>query len=294
MKKIKPFYQIISCFFFALLGLQIKLLMEESSIENIVFFRSFIGSIIIFFFIILSNTRVTLFFKTENIKVHLFRSLCGILAMYFGYKALMYLSLAQASTIGFSKVFFTCIISSFIFSERLNFFTILLVFFGFFGIVLISNPDKIFNNVGLYMSLFSSLCVSGGIICISYLSKKDKTITILLYHSIFSTILFFTLFREVIIFFPSKLTLAFYLTLTVTALLGQYFNTESYKNFETNKVVILSYSRIIFSAIFGFIFLEEQIEITSIFGILIVILTSFLIQRIITKDKDRGSHRESY
>ena len=198
--------------------------------------------------------------------------------MYFGYQSLMFLSLAQASTIGFTKVFFTCLISSLIFSEKLNFKLIVIIFLGFLGIVLISKPGQIEIHSGLYMALFSAFCVSGGIISISYLSKREETITILFYHSLFSTIIFFSVFYSKISFQSFDLIGSYFL-ITLTALLGQYFNTESYKNFETKNVVILSYSRIIFSTMFGFMFFNEQLDVISLLGILVVCLTSFLIQK---------------
>lgn len=198
--------------------------------------------------------------------------------MYFGYKSLIFLTLAQASTIGFSKVFFTCIISAYVFSEKLNFKTIFLVIFGFFGVILITNPGQINSQIGMYMALFSAVCVSGGIISISYLSKKENTLTILFYHSVASSLIFFLLFNEKI-FFEFNIILVYYLLLTLTALLGQYFNTESYKDLETKNVVLLSYSRIVFSAIFGFCFFDEQVSISSLFGIFVVIFSSFIIQK---------------
>lgn len=278
MNKIIPFYQIISCFFFALLGLQIKLQLEESSIEDIVFYRSLFGTLILFFFIIFRKDNIKNVFKTKNFNIHLIRSIFGILAMFFGYKSLIYLSLAQASTIGFTKVFFTCIISSIIFMEKLKISILFSIILGFLGIFLITNPDQINSKLGLYMSLFSALCVSGGIISISYLSKKDKTLTILLYHSILSTIIFFTIFNNKIDITLSEVTIK-YILLTFTALAGQFFNTESYKNDKTQKVVILSYSRIIFSTILGFLFFNDKVSLINIFGIFIVILTTFVVQK---------------
>ena len=278
MNKIIPFYQIISCFFFALLCLQIKLQLEESSIEDIVFYRSLFGTLILFFFIIFRKDNIKNVFKTKNFNIHLTRSIFGILAMFFGYKSLIYLSLAQASTIGFTKVFFTCIISSIIFMEKLKISILFSIILGFLGIFLITNPDQINSKLGLYMSLFSALCVSGGIISISYLSKKDKTLTILLYHSILSTIIFFTIFNNKIDITLSEVTIK-YILLTFTALAGQFFNTESYKNDKTQKVVILSYSRIIFSTILGFLFFNDKVSLINIFGIFIVILTTFVVQK---------------
>ena len=128
------------------------------------------------------------------------------------------------------------------------------------------------------MSLFSAICVSGGIISISYLSKLEKTTVILFYHSILSTLIYIVLFSDKITLSIDK-NLVSYFSLTITALLGQFFNTESYRDSSTNKVVIQSYSRIIFSTAFGFLFFQEKIYLLNIFGIIIVIFTSFLIQK---------------
>ena len=278
MRKIKQYYQIISCFFFAILGVQIKISLLKDSIENLVFYRSFFGVLILLMTILVNQKRMFYLINPGDIKIHIFRCICGVSAMYFGYQSLMFLSLAQASTIGFTKVFFTCLISSLIFSEKLNFKLIVLIFLGFLGIVLISKPGQIEINSGLYMALFSAMCVSGGIISISYLSKREETLTILFYHSLFSTIIFFLIFYSKISIQSFDL-IGSYLLITLTALLGQYFNTESYKNFETKNVVILSYSRIIFSTMFGFMFFNEQLDVISLLGILVVCLTSFLIQK---------------
>tara|TARA_B100000900_G_C20570800_1_gene713134 strand:- start:959 stop:1798 length:840 start_codon:yes stop_codon:yes gene_type:complete len=278
MIKIKAYYQIISCFFFALLGVLIKKSLISISIENIVFFRSFFGAIILLLIISINKKSVFTFLATNNLRIHIFRCLCGVSAMYFGYKSLLYLTLAQASTIGFSKVFFTCFISSLIFREKLNLKTLILIFFGFIGILLITNAKEINSQIGLYMALFSSICVSGGIVSISYLSKREETKTILLYHSVMSSMIFFLIFRDKITFEPN-MQIINYLLITLAALLGQYFNTESYKENETKNVVILSYTRIIFSVIFGFFIFDEQINFINIVGIFIVIFTSFLVKK---------------
>ena len=67
--------------------------------------------------------------------------------------------------------------------------------------------------------------------------------------------------------------------LTVTALAGQYFNSESYKYGETNRVVILSYSRIVFSTFIGFFFLDEKINFMTIAGIFIIIFTTYFVRK---------------
>ena len=53
--------------------------------------------------------------------------------MYFGYKALIYISLSQATTIGFTKVFFTVILSSIFLNEKIGKKKYCFCFNWFFG-----------------------------------------------------------------------------------------------------------------------------------------------------------------
>lgn len=279
MKSFKSYYQIISCCFFSLLGFQIKLELDSSSIENIVFFRSLWG--VIFLVIVFFISKNTVSFKNynfDNINIHFLRSIFGVLAMYFGYNSLNYLTLAQASTIAYTKIFFTMILTLVFLKEKIKSMSIILIFIGFFGIFLISDPKALDNNVGLYMSLFSALCVSGGILSISYLSKKEDTKNILLNHSFFSTIIFYLFFKEKIDL-SLFLSQSNFLLITLTALAGQYFNTESFKLGPTNEVIILSYSRIIFSTGLGFFFLNETISLQNFIGIILIAITTFVVKR---------------
>ena len=278
MKKIRDYYQIFSCFFFSLLGYQIKLELITNSIENIVFYRSLFGTLLLlaFFFFNIKES-FTKDINSNKIFIHILRSIFGVLAMYFGYNSLNYLTLSQASTISFTKVFFSSILAFIVFKEKISYFIFFLLFIGFIGVVLISEPQNFNNKLGLYMALFSSFCVSGGIISISYLSKFENTKKILLYHSFISSVIFFFFFNKTITFNYSNIQ--DYFMITVTAIIGQYFNTESYKDNPTNKVMILSYSRILFSTVLGFFLLNESLSILNILGITIIILTSFIITK---------------
>ena len=60
--------------------------------------------------------------------------------------------------------------------------------------------------------------------------------------------------------------------LTLTAILGQYFNTESYKYNETSKIVLISYSRIVLQLCWDF-FLDEVLTIKDIVGFCIIVTT---------------------
>ncbi len=265
-----------------MLGVQIKIISEHQNIESIVFFRSLLGILFIVLFCLIFKKKISKFMITKNLKFHFLRALFGMSAMYFGYKALTFITLSQASTVGFTKVFFTTIIATFLFKEKITLLNILLIIIGFFGVFLICLPLEIINGAGLYMSLFSALCVSGGIISISYLSKKDNTLTIIFFHSTISCIGFLLIFINEINFEIGGDFLDLSL-ITLTALIGQYFNAESYKVAQTNQIVIMSYTRIFFSTLFGFWLFEEKIDFLTIIGILAIIITTYFVKTKIEK-----------
>ncbi|MAV05968.1 MAG: hypothetical protein CMI71_03140 [Candidatus Pelagibacter sp.] len=278
MKKYKIYSQILSCFCFSLLGLQIKILLESLPTESIVFFRFLIGSFIVLFLLLITKQKIYL---SKNFLIHLLRSFFGVFATYFGYKTLTYITLSQATTIGFTKVFFASIFASIIFKERFLFKYFILILIGFFGVLVITGPITLQNH-GIYYGLISAMCVSGGIISISFLVKKDSSFTVIFYHSIISTIIFFLIFHQRISFniidhlFPLLL-------ITITALAGQYFNAESYKDNNTNLIVILSYLRIIFSTALGFFFLNEEISFYTILGIVLIVISTIYVKKEIIK-----------
>ena len=278
MKKNNLFFQLLSCFFFSLLGLQIKFSADHNSIETIVFYRSLIGTIILYCLFIFYKKKLTII-ANKNIKFHILRSFFGVLAMYFGYKALTLIPLSLASTIGFTKVFFASLMSWLILKEKPKFKNFSLVLLGFSGVYLITLPSTVSEIDGVILSLVSSIFVSGGIIVVSYLTKKETTMNILIFHSAISSILTFLIFFDGISFDIKESFYSLFF-LTITALIGQYFNIESYRNEKASSVILVSYTRIIFSTALGFFFFNEKVSFTALSGILIIIVTTFFFQKL--------------
>ncbi len=277
MKKNKLLFQLLSCFLFSLLGLQIKISASHNSIETIVFYRSLIGTIVLYCLFLFYKKKFVVV-NNKNIKFHILRSFFGVLAMYFGYKALTFIPLSLASTIGFTKVFFASLMSWLILKERLGLKNIFLILLGFSGVYFITLPSTVSEIDGIIFCLLSSIFVSGGIITVSYLTKKETTMNILIFHSVISSILTFLIFFDGISFYIQESFFSLFL-LTITALIAQYFNIESYRDEKTSSIILVGYTRIIFSTILGFLFLEEKISFIALFGIFIIILTTFFVQK---------------
>ena len=276
--RVSSFYlQIFSSFFFSILGLEIKILGEQLIIENIVFYRCFFGTVLIFS-IIIFNKRGSKLFYTKNISVQFSRALCGTIAMYFGYSALSLIPLAQASTISFTKVFFVSLLAPLFLKEIIRKKVFISSLVGFIGIFLIINPAEFNNLYGSSLSIISAFFVAGGIICSSILMKTNKTITIIFYHSLFSTFICLFIFNTKLSFINFSEFLSLTL-ITATALIGQFFNTLSYKSGEANITVIAGYTRILFSFSLGYLILNESLNENFFYGAFFILFSAFLVAK---------------
>ncbi len=267
-------FQILSSFFFSLLGLEIKIVSTNLNIETIIFYRCLIGSVIIFSMIIIFLPNKKLL-KTNNFKYQFLRAFCGTLAMFFGYSALTFITLAEASTISFTKIFFVFLLSSLFLKENLSLPKIYLSILGFCGVFLLSSAEIPSKNLGTFMAIVGTFFVASGIILMSYMSKRDHTLTILFYHSFLSCLISGMIFFNKIILPPPD-NFFLLLMITITALLGQYFNTESYKKNSANYIILFGYTRIIFSILFGYFFLEESLIKNQFIGLILVVITTML------------------
>lgn len=269
--------QILSSLFFSILGMEIKFFSNAINIESIVFYRCLFGFLVISFIILTKKDRPNLL-KTENFKIHFLRAIFGTGAMLFGYSALKYVPLAQATAIGFIKTFFVILLATIFLKEKFKKTNLLLAIFGFLGVYLSVNPDSSNSLYGSFLCLLASAFVAGGIISISFLSKREGTLSILFYNSLLSALITLVIFNNSI----ELLTLNNYyaiLFICITAMSGQFFNIDSYREGKTSKIVIIGYVRILFSFLLGFYIFGEELSTIQILGLLVIILTTLFVAK---------------
>ena len=271
----KQFYQILSCCFFSILGMQIKLLSGATNVETIVFFRSLFGLLVLVIIIILRYLKDNQnLLKTQDFLIQFLRGVFGTFGMFFGYKSLTLIPLAQASTISYIKVFFVAFLAYIFLKEKIKSQIIFCSIIGFVGIFFITNPDNFMSFKGSFYASISALFVAAGIISVSFLSKKNAPMTILFYNSLFASIISCIIFYGEIQLPSNSNVLQSLILITLTALLGQYFNTISYKDTQANVIVLFGYSRILFSFVLGFFFLNEQLGLNFFLGFILILLST--------------------
>ena len=245
-------------------------------VGEVLFFRGFCGMITIFF--IIPSDRYLNFYKTNRPFLHLKRCVSGLIAIVAIFIALRKLPLATVVSITFAAPIFTTIMSIFFLSEKVGFYRWLAVIVGFIGILIISEPG--FNSLNIYYiyPIIFCLGLSYVAIAIKQLSSTEPVWLIGLYFS-FSILVMslFTIPQGWI--FPNLKDL---FLLSMVGILGGLANlwlTQSYKYSDVSLVTPLKYLALLFAIFFGYIFWSEIPSSKTLFGAILVIISSIIIFR---------------
>ena len=245
-------------------------------IGQVLFFRGFFG--IVFYFFIIPRDRFHNFYVTKRAGLHFLRCFSGLIALVAIFIALRSLPLATVVSISFAAPIFTTIFSIFLLHEKVGMYRWLAVIIGFIGILVITEPGISSLNIYYIFPIIFCLGLSYVAITIRQLSTSEPVWLISFYFSLSITLLsFFTI--------PSGWVmpdLKDFLILSMIGIFGGVANLwlgQSYKYSEVSLVTPLKYLALLFAIIFGYLIWNEIPTIKTLFGALLVIVSTMIIFR---------------
>lgn len=266
----------------------VKLYAMDYPVIEIVFFRS-LFAFLFYSLLVVFNLHIKSrpLYKTKQIKFHFLHSVVGLLAMVFYFYSLSLLPLAEATAISFSAPLFVIMLSNLILGESISSLNRLLIFIGFLGVVIIIKPvgHCVFQFSSLIAILASFLCASA-LICLRYLGKRESSVTTSFYYSLFTTIAIIPLLLPIWIT-PSGCDLFFLCLLGIGGGIEQLLATLSFKYAPAALVSPVSYSSIVWASIFGYIFWNEIIDVTTVTGSAIIIFSTWKAVSINLQQKEK-------
>ncbi len=268
-------YMFLSVCAFSLMDIIVKWT-ADYPLGQVLFFRGFFG--IIFYFFIIPKNRIKNFYQTKRALLHLLRCLSGLIALIAIFIALRNLPLATVVSISFAAPIFTTFLSIFFLSEKVGLYRWLAVIIGFIGILIITEPG--FESLNIYYIFPIIFCIglSYVAIAIRQLSSTEPVWLISLNFSIAITI-------AGLCSLPFGWKMPTYFDFVILSLVGFFggvanlWLSQSYKFSEVSLVTPLKYLGLVFAIFFGFLIWGEVPSLKSLFGGLLVILSSIIIFR---------------
>ncbi len=281
---------LIGALFSALNGAVAKVLADDLSALEMVFYRNLIGVAIILY--ALKHTAP----KLSGGKFHLLfvRGLFGFLAMIMFFYTITVIPLGEAITLNKTSPLFVTVLAYYLLKDRLSINTIFALLIGFFGVILITKP------LGFSISYEHFIGILGGFFAAAAYTtiKKIKDIydarvivlSFVFIGSLFPAILFLIapyveVPHAISFLFPEfKLPKTIFVWslivfMAITATISQWLLTKAYSASNVSIIGVISYANIPFAVGFGWMLGDKFPDYLTFTGIGLIVLGGILVGR---------------
>ena len=260
---------LVAGFLFGCMGVFVKLGAADFSNIELVFYRSFIGLILMV--AIMRHRRGSL--ATPHWAGHLWRSLSGTIALLLFFYCITVLPLATAVTLNYTSPLFLTVLITLLVKERFHAPLIVAIAFGFVGLLLLLHPTLERNQIipGL-LGLISGFFAAIAMLNVRELGRNgEPEWRIVFYFSLIATV-----FSGAIMLFSNTHTVTLHnlpilLGIGSSATLAQLALTRAYSTGKTLVASSLSYSAVVFATLFGVLLWGETLSTSSWIGMALII-----------------------
>ena len=267
-------YIVTSAFFFSLMFLFIRLTGDVPTLQKC-FFRNFFALVIAV--VTMIKSKVSFKIGEGNTKYLVGRSTAGLVGMVCNFYAIdKCRAISDASILNKLSPFFAIIFSVFVLKEIAGKFDWMAVVMAFVGALFVVKPTLSSESMPMIIGAIGGM---GAGLAYTYVRKlglrKENSMVVVAFFSGFTTLALI----PNLIFNYTHMTSAQWVYLCLTggaAALGQIFITKAYANAPAKEISVYDFSIVIFSAIWGVLFLEQVPDIFSVIGYVIIIGTALV------------------
>jgi len=261
---------ILAALFFSLMATTVKSVNEFPLIQK-VFFRNFIGVIILSFYVVKDRSIL----KVNN-KVLMFgRCAFGLTGVFLYYKSLGLLNLSEAVVINKLSPFFVIVLGGLVLREKIKPGQFIAVFIALSGIVVLLKPQMSIDIMPAIIGLLGALAAAGAYTIIRELRHSDKPTTIVFYFCLSSTLVTLPFLLSDFMM-PTWIQLFQLCMIGIFALIAQLLMTNAYRYAPASQLSIYTYLNIIFSSLWGVLFWSESLSSTFLIGAGLIIFAGFV------------------
>ena len=269
-------------FFGSFMGAGVKFLSDDLHPIIICFYRSLMGLILITPFVARNNFKAL---HTKNMRLQIFRASINIISMICWFSAIGMMHFEKATALGFTTPLFTTVLAVVVLGEVIRFHRTAALLLGFIGIIIIIRPGYVPFEFGTVLMLIASFSFSFVLIFVKKLSATDSSLTIIFYHLLYMTPVFFILS----LFYWENINLYQLIVFTLmgaSGLLSHWCLAQAFKMSDTTFVMPLQFTKLIWASLIGLFIFAEQPDIwTWIGGIIIFISVVYITYREAFKKK---------
>jgi drug/metabolite transporter (DMT)-like permease len=261
------FYTITSAFIFSIMNALIKKVAVTIPSNEIVFFRSSIGTILILFFMMKGKVK----FSKKGIFMLATRGICGALYMILYFFAIASIPLLDAIILINTSPIFSIFLSRIFLKEKPPLSVYITMPIVLIGVFLIIKPFRFSTfTIIAFIVLLAAFFAAGAGICIRYLGQRYHTYEIIFYFMAMSTLVSIPLMWKEFIM-PQQIEWFYLICIGIVSLIAQVFLTKAFTHENAVVVEVVRYIGIVFNGIWGVIFWFEIPDLSTILGAILII-----------------------
>lgn len=266
---------LLSCFGFSVMATFVKFAAREVSPFEITFFRCFFGLLVLAPAIAWQGIGAL---RTRHFGMHAWRGILGAIAMGCAYFGLSSMPLAAYNALSFSKPLFAILLAVIVLNETVRWRRWAATFVGFLGVVVMMRPGTdAFDPNGLF-ALGDALCIAILITVLKKLPAYERPLAMLFYFGLVSAPITLALALPHWTW-PSPEGWLMLAAIGTVGALAQYWWILAFRAGEASAVAPFDYSRLLFSAFFGFIFFAEVPDPWTWAGAALIVASTIYIAR---------------
>ena len=267
-------FAIIAYFFFSILDTIQKSAVLYYSIFQLMFVKY--TFVLLLSFIEAKRTNKINFYKTNNFKLQIIRSLLSILESACFVLSFKYLSLANAHSIGALAPIIIVVLSVFILNEKVSKKTWVAIFIGFIGVLIIIRPATDVFSLKSLIPLLAAFFLGLYQIATKKITEYDTPEVSLFYSSLVG--IFVTSIMAFYFWQPVNInSLIFFLPIGLFFSLGIYFQILALNNAKASIIQPFHYTLIFWAIIFGYFFYDNIPDLYTIVGAFIITVSGIFV-----------------
>jgi len=262
---------------FSIMALCVKYACTSLSPFQVVFFRSFFGTLMVLPYI--WRKKVSLWGE-KRLELTT-RGVCGFGALILHFYTIAKLDLGMAIMLNYTAPIFTVIFSVFFLKERPSPFLCFLIFLSFTGVVLLNTRSGVAWSPEVWLALLSSIFAAFAYLSIRTIRNRESPYTVVFYFTLVSTIgsLFFLKGWK----WPNLGAWGLIAGVVVFSFFGQIWMTTALRRAPAYLVTPFSYLHPVLSFAYGWLLWGDAVTWIMAAGIFLIVGSGSLISYFETK-----------
>lgn len=207
--------------------------------------------------------------KTQHLKLHIVRALCGWACFYTYYLAIREIPLVDATLLRNAAPLCVPFYVYWIHKVRIASLRWLPLLAGFLGVGLILKPESQGLSYWHLVGFGSAITLAGSIVTTRMLTRTEPTGRIIFYYFAFSTLASLPLALPHL-HWPSAEALGLMLLIALSIWLTMWLYTQAYLHAKASVISPISYAGVIFAGFWGWYFWQQTPDLITLIGVCLV------------------------